>query len=209
MRKRHFRRGLLFHFHMQHLIRNNKISWTPCCVVYNHHLMMRKRLIVPLSCSWKVPLELENHCHLACASMAWLRHEEECDLNNNNNNNALLNNTDANGSNNNDGATGVDWLDSWVSPEESQNEELQKRVLQRARASRKALEDNLAALRDKLTPPSRERRENLVRSAVTTAKMMERKKLRKRPRTTTKKAPILQQQPQGLLCHRLSIRQGK
>jgi len=129
---------------------------------------------------------------LACASMAWLRHAEQCDLNKD----SLV---IASAAANDNDATGVDWLDSWISPEDSHNEEQQKLVLQRAQAARKALEDELTVLRGKLHTThscnSRERRENLVRSAVTTAKMMERKKHRKRPRTT-KKTTTLAQQPE-------------
>lgn len=103
---------------------------------------------------------------LACAAMAWLRHVEQCDLR------VIAPNVVE------DNTTGVDWLDSWVSPEQSHNEQVQRQVLQRAQASRKALERELTFLRSKLG--SRERRENMVRLAVTTARLAERKKHGKR-----------------------------
>lgn len=131
---------------------------------------------------------------LACAAMAWLRHTEQCDLA------CIGGGTSTNDDKNvEDTTTGVDWLDSWTSPEESYNEEQQKLVIKRAKSARKSLEEELTALRGKLSMTSnnnRERRENLVRSAVTTAKMMERKKLRKRARTANKKTTALAEQPQ-------------
>jgi chromosome transmission fidelity protein 1 len=105
---------------------------------------------------------------LACAAMAWLRHVEQVDLR------EIAPTSVVEEAN----TTGVDWLDSWVSPEQSHITETQKQVLQRAQVSRKALEGELKRLRSKLG--SRERRENMVRSAVTTAKMAERKQHRKR-----------------------------
>jgi chromosome transmission fidelity protein 1 len=123
---------------------------------------------------------------LACAAMTWLRYQQECDLN-----------SMATASNDKDDTltTGVDWLDAWTSPEESQNEELKMQVLKRAKTCRKALEEELTELRRKLQPPiRRERRENLVRSAVTAAKMVERKQARrKRPKTMKH---VQQQEPE-------------
>jgi chromosome transmission fidelity protein 1 len=101
--------------------------------------------------------------------MAWLRHVEQVDLRE-----IAPTTTPVE----EDNTTGVDWLDSWVSPEQSHITEIQKQVLQRAQVSRKALEGELKLLRSKLG--TRERRENMVRSAVTTAKMAERKQHRKR-----------------------------
>jgi chromosome transmission fidelity protein 1 len=68
-------------------------------------------------------------------------------------------------------------------------------VLKRAKTCRKALEEELTELRRKLQPPiRRERRENLVRSAVTAAKMVERKQARrKRPKTMKH---VQQQEPE-------------
>ena len=103
---------------------------------------------------------------LACAAMAWLRHVERWDL------------RDIASTIVEDSTTGVDWLDSWVSPELSHKEHVQRQVLQRAQASRKALERELTLLRSKLG--SRERRENMVRLAVTTARLAERRKHGKR-----------------------------
>lgn len=131
---------------------------------------------------------------LACASMAWLRHREHCDLNSD----TIV--AAANDDENKDttsSSTGVDWLDSWVSPEESHNEEQQKLVLKRAQSSRKALHEQLVDLRGKLQTSNntnsnnnRERRENLVRSSVTTAKMMERKRNCKQRKTGKKPTSI-------------------
>lgn len=103
---------------------------------------------------------------LACAAMAWLRHTEQADFSGSNE--AETKPQEIN--------SGIDWLDSWVSPEETERIYQEKVVRQRAHEFRSKLKAEITALQNKLAPDNlRERRENLVRSAVTTAKMSERK----------------------------------
>jgi chromosome transmission fidelity protein 1 len=123
---------------------------------------------------------------LACSAMAWLRYQEAKDLENKASSSQETKKTAH-------GSTADSWLEDWVDPEEQERQHQDKIMKERARSSRQALEEHLLTLRTKLTSSSsnnvdgkglatknhRERRENLVRSAVTTAKMRERQGMKK------------------------------
>lgn len=109
---------------------------------------------------------------LACAAMAWLRYSERVDLQPvaHSKEKVIASTT----------GTGTDWLDSWVSPEETERDYQETAVLQRANEYRSKLTATIEILQSKLGNDNlRERRENLVRTAVTEAKMHERKIRRK------------------------------
>lgn len=106
---------------------------------------------------------------LACSAMAWLRHQEEADLGYKSNKEQTLTTTDSD-----------DWLGDWVAPDERERQHEDKVVRERAHAAREALLRELRVIRLKLVDKNniRERRGNLVRSAVTTAKLRQRQQRR-------------------------------
>lgn len=109
---------------------------------------------------------------LACSAMAWLRHEEKADLE------AAEKEKEASP------LSSACWLEDWVTPEEREQQHELAAVRQRARSTRDALTKELSVINGRVSSGNRERRENLVRSAVTAAKMRERngrlKKVRRR-----------------------------
>lgn len=102
---------------------------------------------------------------LACSAMAWLRYTEQADL-------------EQVGSSH-DSATvdKDDWLNDWVDPEQREKHRDETMLRERAHNAREALLRELQTIHNKLIEKNnnRERRENLVRSGVTAAKMRERK----------------------------------
>ena len=111
---------------------------------------------------------------LACAAMAWLRYSERVDLQ------PVAHSKKEVIAGSSGTGTGTDWLDSWVSPEETERDYQETAVRQRANEYRSKLMATIAILQSKLGSDNlRERRENLVRTSVTAAKMVERKKRRK------------------------------
>ncbi|KAI2496855.1 hypothetical protein MHU86_17651 [Fragilaria crotonensis] len=101
---------------------------------------------------------------LACSAMAWLRYKEQADF-------EKVGST-------HDSATidKDDWLNDWVDPEVREQQREATMLRERARTTREALQRELQNIHDKLTEKNnnRERRENLVRSGVTAAKLRER-----------------------------------
>ena len=107
---------------------------------------------------------------LACAAMAWLRHMEQIDLQDIQKEETTKVPV----------TIGTDWLDSWVSPEKTERDFQGNAIRQRARQFRTQLTSEIISLQKKIGQDYiRERRENLLRYSVTTAKMMERKNRRK------------------------------
>ena len=107
---------------------------------------------------------------LACAAMAWLRHMEEIDLQDiqSEETTKVIE------------TSGTDWLDTFVSPEKTEREFQEKAIRQRAHHFRSQLTSEIISLQKKLGKDNlRERRENLLRYSVTTAKMVGRKNRRK------------------------------
>jgi chromosome transmission fidelity protein 1 len=102
---------------------------------------------------------------LACSAMAWLRYQEETDLGYKSNKEQTPITTESD-----------DWLGDWVAPDEREQQHEEKVVRERAHAAREALLRELRVIRLKLVDKNniRERRGNLVRSAVTAAKLRQR-----------------------------------
>jgi chromosome transmission fidelity protein 1 len=100
---------------------------------------------------------------LACSAMTWLRYREQSDLKQAATKETTTNDRD-------------DWLNDWVAPEERELQHQETAVRERAQTARQALQQQLQGIQSKLSEKNnnRERRENLVRSAVTAAKMRER-----------------------------------
>ena len=113
---------------------------------------------------------------LASSAMAWLRYQEQKDLADEP---ETEDGTTRNSQAGDGGGDADNWLDNWKSSEETQQEHNDAAVRDTARSSRKQLMQEINQVRDKLVniPPERirERRANLARTAVTAAKMKERK----------------------------------
>ena len=103
---------------------------------------------------------------LACSAMAWLRHQEEMDLGYKSNQEQTPTTT----------GESDDWLGDWVPPDERERQHEEKIIRERAHAAREALMRELRVIQLKLVNKDniRERRGNLVRSAVTAAKLRQR-----------------------------------
>jgi chromosome transmission fidelity protein 1 len=116
---------------------------------------------------------------LACAALAWIESIEEQDLR------AKVEPAPQQTSETN-------WWETWTPPEVTERQETTKKVLISARESRQKLQEQLHHLRDKIRNgndpggSSRIRRENVLRHAVTAARLAERQKYgrtKKRART--------------------------
>lgn len=124
---------------------------------------------------------------LACSAMAWLRYCEQRDLtvsSSNENNNKHQ-------TNGHKSPPAVDdWWNAWVPPDEAEKERAIQTTQRTAKQARHELREELDLWRSKLygdNPDSErahERRKNLVRSAVTTAKLAERVERKKRTKST-------------------------
>ena len=101
---------------------------------------------------------------LACSAMAWLRYQEQADF-------------EPVGSGHDSAPIDKDdWLNDWIDPELREKQREETVLRERARTTREALQRELHVIHNMLTEKNynRERRENLVRSGVTAAKLRER-----------------------------------
>ena len=113
---------------------------------------------------------------LACASVSWLKHVEQEDLQ------ATV---DTATTSHKDSSTGVDWVDDWVPPEERDRTLQIEQVQEKAREARTKLQDELQNLREKCSSDTKGRnmRQHYVKSATMQARKHQTKvhKRRKRP----------------------------
>ncbi|GKZ00650.1 hypothetical protein MPSEU_001017200 [Mayamaea pseudoterrestris] len=94
---------------------------------------------------------------LACASMAWLRHVESQDLNESKGAISKSPNSTL--------STGIDWLDSFVSPQQREMEQAETDIRAKAQQARKDLVDELARIQNQLGGDS-QKRQHVLRSAL-------------------------------------------
>jgi chromosome transmission fidelity protein 1 len=138
---------------------------------------------------------------LACAALSWLRHMETKDLLQKDDDKTNVTAASASATVAKETkSTGLDWLDSWVPPEEREQQDRHRQARETAKETRKALTTALEDIQSKLNVTEsasqqtrekttkemedrrRSRRENLVRTSITAVKLAERKSLRKKRR---------------------------
>lgn len=117
---------------------------------------------------------------LACASLAWLRHQEALDLT-------------TTVSTSSKTTTGIDWIDEWQPVDQIDAKQLQTTALETAKTAREQLDRALQELRTKFDTDDivrlRQKRANLLRTAIVAEKLAEKqRKKRKTPPPTTKTA---------------------
>ena len=134
---------------------------------------------------------------LACAAVAWLHYMEERDLQEQQPTTNTTTTTTTSQPSKDD-----DWLNAWVSPEQRERDHQQRQVLQQARNARRALQKELQRVAQQffvnddndntMHCQKTKRRANLVRSAVSAAKLQERR--RRKSQTKHKRSRPAKQQ---------------